>query len=302
MRIVCARDGRRAKQRHIGRAAEALGLTQPALSKSPGRLEQAIGAKLVKRTPKGVELTPEGMVLVSHVRQLRLSLADVAREIADLGKGRSGQLRIGVGPSHVEDLLRPACSALVEPPSNATLTVLVAANDTLLPALRNGDLDLIVSGIPVPQFEDLVQEFLIDDDIVVFASASHRLAKLKRVTVADLARERWALTAVDREGWVLPQRTSVFERSGLREPKAAIRTSYLPLRDEMVASSNLLGLSSRRYLRQIAQRLNLVELPAREVTWSRRVGVSYRKGAYLSPAARRLIDLLKAAAREFGHE
>jgi len=180
-----------ADQRHIGRAAEALGLTQPALSKGLRRLEQAMGAKLVRRTPKGVELTPEGVVLVSHVSQLRLSLADVAREIADLGKGRSGQLRIGVGPGHVENLLRPACSALVEHAPNVTLTVLVAANDALLPALRKGDLDLIVSGIPVPQFEDLVQESLIDDDIVVFASASHRLAKLKRVTVAELARERW---------------------------------------------------------------------------------------------------------------
>jgi DNA-binding transcriptional LysR family regulator len=291
-----------AEQRHIGRAAEVLGLTQPALSKSLRRLEQALGAKLVKRTPKGVELTPEGAALQSHVRRLRLSLADVGREITDLSKGRSGQLRIGVGPGHIEDLLRPACSALVEPPSRISLRVVVAANDTLLPALRKGELDLIISGIPTPKLQGLAQEPLIDDVVVVFASTSHRLAKLRRVTIADLARERWALTVVDAEAWALPQKNSALETSGLREPDAAIRTSYLPLRDEMVASSNLLGLSSRRYLRRIAQRLNVAELPVRELTWRRRVGVSYREDAYLSPAARRLIDLLKAAAQKVGSE
>ncbi|MCC7082082.1 MAG: hypothetical protein IT530_15520 [Burkholderiales bacterium] len=67
-------------------------------------------------------------------------------------------------------------------------------------------------------------------------------------------------------------------------------------------TSYLLGLSSRRYLRRIAQRLNVAELPVREMTWRRRVGVSYREDAYLSPAARRLIDLLKVAAQKVGGE
>ena len=48
-----------AEHRHLGRAAAALGLSQPALSKSLRRLENALQAKLVKRTPKGIDLTPE---------------------------------------------------------------------------------------------------------------------------------------------------------------------------------------------------------------------------------------------------
>lgn len=76
---------------------------------------------------------------------------------------------------------------------NVTLTVTVAASDVLLPALRRGDLDLIVSGIPVPPFDDLVQERLLDEEIVVFVSSDHRLAKRKHVTVSDLAREQWAM-------------------------------------------------------------------------------------------------------------
>ena len=54
-----------AEHGNLGRAAEALGLSQPALSKSLRRLEHEIGAKLVKRTPKGVELSAEGMALLN---------------------------------------------------------------------------------------------------------------------------------------------------------------------------------------------------------------------------------------------
>src|SRR3954463_8741280 len=97
-----------AEHGHLGRAAEALGLSQPAVSKSLRRLEQALEVKLVKRTPKGVELTAEGSALLLGVRGLRLSLQDVAREVKDVGEGRIGRLRVGVGESIGEYLLPAA--------------------------------------------------------------------------------------------------------------------------------------------------------------------------------------------------
>jgi DNA-binding transcriptional LysR family regulator len=79
-----------AEHGHLGRAADALRLTQPALSKSLHRLEQAMQAKLARRTSKGMALTLVGVALVSRVRQLRLSLEDITREVADLAQGRAG--------------------------------------------------------------------------------------------------------------------------------------------------------------------------------------------------------------------
>lgn len=72
---------------------EALRLTRPAISTILRRLEQAVGAQIVKRTPQGVERTTEGVALKSHVRQLRISLADVARAISDRNAGRREQAR-----------------------------------------------------------------------------------------------------------------------------------------------------------------------------------------------------------------
>src|ERR1019366_10202729 len=86
-----------AEHGHLGRAAAALGLSQPALSKSLQRLQNDLQVMLVKRTPHGVELTAEGAALQLRVRELRLSLQSVAREIKEVSKGLVGHLRIGAG-------------------------------------------------------------------------------------------------------------------------------------------------------------------------------------------------------------
>src|SRR5689334_16952471 len=85
-----------AEHRHVGRAAESLGLSQSGLSMSLRRMEQYAQAKLFKRTPKGVELTAAGALLLSRMRQLKLAHEDVIREVADLGLGLAGDLKVGV--------------------------------------------------------------------------------------------------------------------------------------------------------------------------------------------------------------
>src|SRR5712691_8300811 len=192
---VIAEDG------NLARAAEALGLSQPALSKSLRRLESAIDAKLVRRTSKGVELTPEGAALHSRAAQLRLSLIDVTREISDLSHGREGHVRIGLGTGIAEYFLKAVLSGLLSDAPKLALKITVEANDTLMLALRKGELDLIVSGIPTIASEDLVHEHLYNDAFVVYASVDHRLAGRKSVAIADLVRERWAVPAANTLSW-----------------------------------------------------------------------------------------------------
>jgi DNA-binding transcriptional LysR family regulator len=65
----------------------------------------------------------------------------------------------------------------------------------------------------------------------------------------------------------------------------------------MVACSDLIGTISRRYLARVAPPLPLVEIPVPELMQTRRIGVTYRKEAYLSPLAGRFIELLRENAR-----
>jgi len=185
-----------AEHGHLGRAANALALSQPALSKSLRRLEQDLQVKLVKRTPKGIELTPEGSVLLLRVRDLRLSLLSLRREITDVGEGRVGQLRVGIGFPGPEKLLPAAFAMLLKDAPRTKLIVSLSDNDLMIPSLCNGELDLIINYLlATSPTEGLIGEHLFDDEYVVYASAKHQLARRKEATLAELAQERWLSTA-----------------------------------------------------------------------------------------------------------
>jgi len=289
-----------AEHGNLRRAAESLDLSQPALSKTLRRLERAIGAKLVKRTPKGVELTTVGTAMLQHAQRLQLSHDDITREVADLGQGRMGYLRIGAGPGMAEDLLPATCVALLQDTTKVSFNITVATNDVLVPALRKGEFDLIVSGIPSLPHEDLVQERLYEDEFTVIASTRHRLAKRKSVSMADLSRERWALSATNVVSWRALHKA--FEDHRLSPPRVALQSNSTSVRLQAVSRSNLLGFGSRRVMEQAARRLPLTEICVKELAWSRSVGVSYRRNAYVSPLARRFIEILKTTAKEIAKE
>ena len=282
-----------AEHRHLGRAAEALKLSASALTKCLRRLERTLQVKLVTRTPKGVELTPEGAALRAHAQRLQVSLTDVAREVSQLSRGLSGQLRVGSLPGFaVDNLVTAASVALFSEPSKVALTVSIGEHDMLVPALRNGDLDLIVLAMHIP-YDGVVLEHLYDDDFVVYASVNHRLAKRKQVTLADLAQESWAMTNPI-EMWPIFARA--FADKELPPPKIALVSIAGSIKARTIAATQLLGFASRGAFEQARAELPLVELPLNKVLWHRRLGIGYRKDAYLSPAARRFIALLKAAA------
>lgn len=288
-----------AEHRHLGRAAEALGLGQPALSMSLRRLEAAAGTKLVRRTPKGVELTAVGQALVPYVSRLRLVQDDLARELGELVAGRAGHLRIGVGPQIGEHLLPAASIRLMKEAPGLTLEMIVSDSDVLLPPLQRGEFDLLAIVTRAAPYEGLTQEHLYEDDWVVCASANHRLARRKRVTPADLVGERWAYSAPQTASIVYQQWLhEAFVGRGLPPPRAAVETRSQDMRFQIVAGSQLLCFTSSRTLQQAERRYGLKRVPVPELAWRRSLGVAYRSDAYLSPAARRLIDILKATGRE----
>ena len=283
-----------AEHGNVTRASEALGLSPPALSKSLRRLEKAMHARLVTRTPKGVELTVVGSALLAQVRRIRLTLADVEREAADLSQGRAGHVRIGASAARAEELSASFAALLKEAP-NATLSITVSDNDVMIPALRRGELDLIFNYLTKSPYEGCIKENLYDDEQIVYASANHPLAKQKVVTMADLARERWTLSPVNGLPWHTLYRA--FQDRGLPPPRVAVETRSIRLRLQTVASTNLLGFISSRIIREAAQRFRLKALSVKGVRWRRPVGVMYRDDGYLSPAAKRFIEILKSTAR-----
>lgn len=283
-----------AEHGNVGRAADALNLSATALSKSLRRLEKSVGAKLVKRTSRGVELTAVGDALIARSGKLQLALEDIRHEAADLGSGRSGHVKVGHTVGLCEYCVSDACSALREDAPDISISVTALHGSQTMTAVRTGQVDFLVHSIRVPIPIELVCEELFRDHRIVYASASHPLARRKRVTLAELVRESWA-SEFGPTTW--NQICELFEANSLNTPKLLLQSNSLELRFAAVATSFLVTHGSSLLLRRAKQRFRFAELPVEGWHFERQVGVYYRKDGYLSPAAKRMIKILKEQGR-----
>ena len=288
-----------AEHGNLGRAAEALALTQPALSMSLRRLERATGSKVVRRTSKGIALTDAGATLLKHVNRLRLAHEDILREVSDIGQARAGHLRLGTHLAMSAAWVAAACGRLLKEAPRVTMALTVASRPELLRALRAGELDMLVTTAGSLDGEDLAQEHLEDYEYVVCCARRHRLARSKRLVCADLVNERWVI----REGHnPLLRLQGVFEKRGLPPPKVAVTSPLAEFGLRIVAASDALGHFGHAVTQEASKRLPLAVLRIEDwVSVRNQSAIIYRRDAYLSPAARRLIDLIKVAVEAPRH-
>ncbi|HBO80045.1 MAG TPA: LysR family transcriptional regulator, partial [Cupriavidus sp.] len=112
----------------IGRAAEALDMTQPALTKAVQRVEAQLGVPLFERTTLGMRVTQAGAVFLERARRIRLEYEDAIKEMRGIQTGEQGMLRLGYSPSMPNALVLGACRQLIRerPVARLRLTMRVA--------------------------------------------------------------------------------------------------------------------------------------------------------------------------------
>lgn len=174
--------------RHLGRAAEFLSLTQPAVSKTLAEVERMIGFTLFERSTRGTEPTPAGVSMVRFARSVLAGYERTRDEIAAQASGASGRTSVGAMVVATPVLLSAALG-LLKAQSPAT-TVLVEEGDLtrLLPRLRLGELDLFVGRLePGYAAPDLETEALYEEPMQAVVRPGHALARRRKVTWAELA-------------------------------------------------------------------------------------------------------------------
>lgn len=280
-----------AQLEHMGRAAEQLHRTQPALTGCIRRLEQDCGSPLFERAGRGIRLTTAGRLLLKWAQRMRFDVEDARREIADIGQGLSGHVRIGIVPTAAQFLLPPVARQLLREAPEVTLRTVVALVDTLKPMLRAGEIDLMV-GTEGPTEGGFVSEVLAEDAIVVAASASHELFK-SQPSLKDLCAYRWALQppGAPTRDWL----DHTFDRRRLPRPRVQVESTMLLMLPTLIAETGLLSFISRHHLEGKPGSGGLKEIPLKEATMRRKLVVTYRESSYLSPAAARLIALLRGS-------
>jgi DNA-binding transcriptional LysR family regulator len=174
--------------RHLGRAAEFLSVTQPAVSKTLAEIENMFGLPLFERSTRGTEPTAAGASVVRFARSVLAGYERTRDEIAAEASGASGRTSVGAMVAATPVLLSRAVERLKARSSRTTVLIDEGDLTRLLPRLRLGELDLFVGRLePAYASPDLETEPLYEDPMAAVVHPAHPLVKKRRPTWADIA-------------------------------------------------------------------------------------------------------------------
>jgi DNA-binding transcriptional LysR family regulator len=172
-----------AEQRHFGRAARRLYLSQQALSKRIARLEEVLGVTLLERTNRAVDLTPAGKRFLPYARDM-IEAVDAATAAAGIG---DRPLRVDVMDEHASATAMVRRAADREPDLNLEV-IARGPRSTAIEALRGGDCDVAYGrAYVVPWPADIQRRCVLLEPVGLLVSVQHPLSSLPEVPAAQLA-------------------------------------------------------------------------------------------------------------------
>lgn len=279
----------------LRRAAQAGGLTQPALTKSLRVLEGALSVSLFERTPSGVVPTQAALILRRHALHIVQSSRYLAMEIGMLRAGQSGTLRIGSGLVWSTTRMPQWLATLHARFPRLEIALHTGVSEYLTPQLLDGHLDVLVASTPrEPLPAGFTTVPLAEVDMVVFARRDHALAGRRRPALAHVAGHDFVCFADDPE-WQR-QADAAFGAAGLKPPRVVLQSSSLEVLLAAVAASDSLALMSASLApRAAASGLVPLRLPA--PVWRIRMALSHRDQAAEFAPVRDLLAMAQASGR-----
>lgn len=276
----------------FSRAAEKVGVTQPALSASIKELEGVLGAELVERGARGAVLTPAGVEVVNRARRILADAADLADAASSAREPLGGSFRLGVIPTIAPFLLPSALPALRRRFAKLKLYLREDLTVRLVEGLRDRALDAALIALPY-EASGIETAVIASDEFLFVGPRNHPLAGRASLAPGDLASEDMLLLE---DGHCL--REHALSVCGQRaSADAAMGATSLHTLVQMVA--NGLGVSLLPRLAADAGVARGADVEIRsfaEPIMGREIGVAWRQGSARAGEARMLAEAIAQAA------
>ena len=278
-----------------GRAAERLGLSQPAISQAIRDLEHLAGTPLLQRTSRGVRLTEPGEALLRRAKLALAELRIAEEEVASFQGRLRGRVIVGALPLSSSFLIPQAVTKLVDLHPEVNVTIVDGTYDSLLYQLRSGDVDIIVGALRIPSVVDVEQETLFEDALSVVLRVGHPCLQGKdRICLSDLVQLHWVVPLSNTPG------RSAFERAfhaeGLSIPSARLQVNSPAVVRSILLNSDRLALLSPLQVQAEIAAGQLMVLPLTLQGTQRSIGLTMRSDGVPSPSMMALRQLLRTSA------
>lgn len=275
----------------IRRAAEALGMTQPGLSKNIRQIEDRLGMLVFERSTTGAVATEIGTLLLRRGRQILLDLEAIHRDLRDELLSETGRVRIGSGPIPAPVIASLVIARCQRDHPGIAIEMDIGAPVEQIERLIRGDIDMFIGSCDNVTVPISLQTRVIDDLApVFFVRQGHPLTLQPDLTLPDLTSWKFAHVRLTRAflDWFLPA-------LGVADVPSAFQCDDSEMLGEVVETSDLVSFSSARVVQRLQRRYGVVPLDIAGIGYRHRIHCAQPAGRPLSRPAQKVLDLIEAA-------
>ncbi|NYE24981.1 LysR family transcriptional regulator [Pigmentiphaga litoralis] len=281
------------------RCAEALGISQPAVTQAIAQLEHLAGVRLFHRSARGMRLTEPGDALLRHARLLWFELDSASADLASRVGQLQGRVVIGTLPFSTGLFVPRAVERLLANHPAVNVTIVDGTYETLLHRLRHAELDMVIGALrQPPPADDLHQEPLFDDELAVVVRQGHPLQGRMLRGLADLVHASWILPMPNTPAQSAFERA--FHSDGLSPPTSGLQVNSPALTQALLMESDRVVLMSPRQISREVKAGLLALLPVTVRMTTRAIGLTTRTDYLPSPGVAFLLDALRDTAADLG--
>lgn len=278
-----------ARQKSFSKAADIIHISQPSISKAIRELENELGVTLLYRNTKCVELTDNGEAILEQAQQIVSSFQNITGQLEEVSKLRTGKIHIGFPPITGVTVLAHMFGAFKKEYPNIHISLYEFGSKKIEAAIHEGLLDIGVICIPSEKNEMYEMMSLVRDPLRIVMYPEHRLAKRSEIDYADLTDEWFILYSND-----FGLHDTIKERC--RQAGFNLQVVFETSQRELMTQTVAAGLGIAFLPSKICQELDnkvLVSVPMSDPELSLQLAIAWKKGRYLSHAARALLDFCK---------
>ena len=210
-------------------AADELGTSQPAISRSIQKLEEVIGQPLFERQPRGVKLTDIGNFFLIRGHQILQLIEDTFSEVSEASN--QGRIRLAVIPTIAPFLLPTILKEFGRQHPNIKVQVQEDTTQNIVRLCKHGEIDLAIVALPIHE-KYLEVEPLFEDELVLVFPKGHPLQKKKQIVLSDI--QEYAFISLDRQHCLSDNIAEYCNRQSFA-PVSIERTNQLATIQELVA-------------------------------------------------------------------
>jgi DNA-binding transcriptional LysR family regulator len=280
----------------MGRAAAALAVSQPVVSKAIADLEHVLGVSLLDRSARGVEPTMYGRELLKCSVAVFDELRQGVQALEVLSDQSAGELRVGCTEPGAAGFVPAVIDRLSRQYPRLVFHVVTADPATLIEReLRHRTIELAIGATPgVVAGKDIELDALFDERHVVMAGTQNKWVRRRNIALADLMDEPWILPPPESIGGIYV--AEAFRASALERPHAQVVSFSMPLYHHLLSTGRFLAMLPVAMAR-LAKHLPLKPLDVRFSGIPRTIAVMTLKNRTLSPLARLFIECAREMAK-----